>query len=134
MKLLLVEDEVLVRMVASEVLSDAGFKVVEAGTADEALKLLDASFSALVTDIEMPGSMDGLRLAQTVADKWPQLAILLVSGRRLPLVRELPGRAEMLTKPYTAQRLIDTVADLIAAQSVTGPHLEPSQPAFVPDR
>jgi len=77
---LIVEDEWLLRMLAVEVVEEAGFVVLEAGDADEAVALLEArSDIALVfTDINMPGSMDGLKLAHAVRDRWPRVKILVV--------------------------------------------------------
>jgi CheY-like chemotaxis protein len=81
---LLVEDEALVRMMAADVLrEEGGFKVVEAADADEALTVLDATADvrALVTDVEMPGSLDGFTLARVVKQAWPQIGIVVTSGQ-----------------------------------------------------
>jgi two-component system, response regulator PdtaR len=107
---LVVEDEPLVRIFACEILTDAGYLVVEASTADEALQLLDAGIAAVVTDIEMPGSIDGLQLARRIETQWPTIGVVIVSGRRLPNPDELPHRALFLAKPYSTEHLIDTVA------------------------
>jgi FixJ family two-component response regulator len=74
---------------------------------------MDDSIAALVTDIEMPGLMDGLTLAQTAAARWPSIAIVIVSGRRLPSPDELPNHAYFLTKPYTACCLAEVVGKLL---------------------
>jgi CheY-like chemotaxis protein len=108
---LLVEDEALVRMMAADVLrEEGGFKVVEAADADEALTVLDATADvrALVTDVEMPGSLDGFTLARVVKQAWPQIGIVVTSGRMAPGPKDLPSGALFMPKPYRP-------ADLLAA-------------------
>jgi CheY-like chemotaxis protein len=79
---LVVEDEMLLRMRAVDIVEDAGFTAVEAVSADEALAILEtrSDISLLFSDIQMPGSMDGLKLAHAVHDRWPSIKIILVSG------------------------------------------------------
>jgi CheY-like chemotaxis protein len=78
---LIVEDEALVRMTAVDMIEEAGFEILEASNADEAILLLEArrDITVLFTDIEMPGSMDGLRLAQAVRGRWPPIKIIATS-------------------------------------------------------
>ncbi len=109
---LLTEDEPLVRMYAAEVLAeDGGYKVLEAAHADEALTLLRvrADVRALCTDIDMPGSMDGVGLARIVDVKWPGIGIVVTSGRQRPGIGNLPTKARFLPKPYSAQALVEAV-------------------------
>src|SRR5580700_2917182 len=79
---LVVEDEFLIRMNAAEMIEEAGFEVVEASNADEAVAILEARLDIAVvfTDIQMPGSMDGLKLAKAVRDRWPPIHIVATSG------------------------------------------------------
>ena len=79
---LVVDDEVLVRTVAVDMVEQAGFEVIEASNADEAIRILESrqDIRAVFTDIQMPGSMDGLRLAQSVRDRWPPVALIVTSG------------------------------------------------------
>src|SRR5664279_3394362 len=79
---LIVEDEFLLRMGAAEMIGDAGFDVVEAASADEAIAILEArpDIRVIFTDIQMPGSMDGLKLARFVRDRWPPIKIIATSG------------------------------------------------------
>jgi len=81
---LIVEDEILVRLTAVFLLEEAGFATLEAGSADEAIKLLEArkDIQVVFTDINMPGSMDGLRLAHSIRHRWPPVQLVLTSGRR----------------------------------------------------
>src|SRR5438445_12768244 len=83
---LVVEDEMLLRMRAVDMVEDAGFTSVEAVDADEAVAILESrsDIALLFTDIQMPGSMDGLVLAHAVHDRWPPIQILLVSGQFRP--------------------------------------------------
>jgi CheY-like chemotaxis protein len=80
---LIVEDEFLLRMDAVDMVADAGFEVVEAADADEAIGILDArrDIAVVFTDIQMPGSMDGLKLARAVKGRWPPIKIVATSGR-----------------------------------------------------
>jgi CheY-like chemotaxis protein len=86
---LIVEDEALVRLGAARMIEDAGFDVIEAANADEAIQILE-SRSDIFTDIHMPGSMDGLKLAHAVRHRWPPIKIIVTSGRELLTERDLP--------------------------------------------
>ena len=79
---LIVEDEFLLRMDAVEMIAAAGFEVVEAGNADQAIEILEArrDITVVFTDIQMPGSMDGLKLARAVRGRWPPIKIVATSG------------------------------------------------------
>jgi two-component system, response regulator PdtaR len=105
---LIVEDEAPVRLVAVEMLIDAGFDVIEAGHAEAALAILGsqaAEISLLFTDITMPGEIDGLKLAHYVRWTWPEIALLITSGETRPLPQELPFGSRFLCKPYTFARV-----------------------------
>src|SRR3984957_6447215 len=80
--ILIVEDELFLRMYAAEMIQDGGFDVVEAGNADQAIAILEArpDIHVVFTDIQMPGSMDGLKLARFVRDRWPPIKIVATSG------------------------------------------------------
>ena len=125
---LLVEDEALVRMMAADVLrEEGGFKVVEAADADEALTVLDATedVRALVTDVEMPGSLDGFTLARVVKQAWPHIGIVVTSGRMAPGPKDLPLGALFMPKPYRP-------ADLLAAVRTVLPSDQTEIPAEAP--
>ena len=79
---LIVEDEFLLRMDAADMVAAAGFEVVEAANADEAIEILEArrDITVVFTDIQMPGSMDGLKLARAVRGRWPPIKIVATSG------------------------------------------------------
>jgi CheY-like chemotaxis protein len=103
------EDEILIRILAVEVLTDAGFEVIEAGNADEALTTLQSrpwAIHLLFTDIHMPGQMSGLELAHHVRRNWPHVALLIASGRDRPLSAALPEGSVFLTKPYNPDHVV----------------------------
>ena len=99
---LVVEDEALVRMGMVDYLEDSGFEVLEASNADEAIAMLveHAEIRVLFTDIDMPGGIDGLRLAAAVRDRWPPIRIVVTSGHRNVTPDELPHEARFFQKPY----------------------------------
>lgn len=99
---LVVEDEPFIRMDTVDVVERAGFDVLEAGTADEAVALLESNsdIAIVVTDIEMPGSMNGIRLAHVVRNRWPPVRLIVVSGRLLPAANELPANTRFVSKPF----------------------------------
>jgi CheY-like chemotaxis protein len=108
---LVVEDEPFVRLDAIATLEGAGFRVVEATNADEAISILEVrrDIRVVVTDIQMPGSMDGLKLAATIHDRWPPIALIVTSGHVMPRNRELPERGRFLPKPYSGPRLVEAI-------------------------
>jgi two-component system, response regulator PdtaR len=116
-RVLVVEDDALIRMDAVDMLESAGFDVSATANADEAVKLLetDSAFVAIFTDIEMPGSIDGLRLAHAVKDRWPPIKILATSGHARFRAVELPQGGMFVSKPYTSDQVTKALRDLIAA-------------------
>jgi two-component system, response regulator PdtaR len=111
---LLVEDEMLVRMLAAEVLSEAGFTIIESGSAEEALTVLETrpDVGVLFTDVNMPGALDGLGLAQIVHERVPTVGILIGSGRIRPSPGELPPGGRFIPKPYAPSALTEAVRAL----------------------
>jgi two-component sensor histidine kinase/CheY-like chemotaxis protein len=104
---LVVEDEMVLRMRAVDIVEDAGFTPVEAVNADEAMTILESrsDIDLLLTDIQMPGSMDGLRLAHAVHDRWPSIKIILVSGQVKPSDAERPADSRFFGKPLAVQQM-----------------------------
>jgi two-component system, response regulator PdtaR len=92
-----------------------GSKVFEAVNADEALTVLDArpDVQAVVTDIEMPGSMDGLELARTVRERWPGVGIVVTSGRECPGPDDLSDKVAFLAKPYLPDTIISVIRQMV---------------------
>lgn len=113
---LLVEDDPVQRMSAAEALRAAGLDVVEVPTVDGAISALDAraGLRAMVVDVELTGeTMNGFTLAKAVAARWPEVAILVVSGVREPAEDQLPAGARFLRKPYEVQELTSSVFSLV---------------------
>ncbi|MGM4886045.1 response regulator [Tardiphaga sp. 604_B6_N1_1] len=102
---LVVEDEVLIRDFVCEELADTGFEVIQVGTADEAIAVLEArqDIHLVFTDIDMPGSMDGIKLAAAVRDRWPPVHIIITTGKARPLVYR-PMRC-LFRSPISARTL-----------------------------
>jgi CheY-like chemotaxis protein len=103
---MVVDDDVLERMGASYMFSDAGYRVLEAGNADEALRFFEsnADIRLLFTDVSMPGSMSGSDLARVVAERWPNIAIIMTSGRPRP--EPLPLGTQFHAKPYEQNNVL----------------------------
>jgi two-component sensor histidine kinase/DNA-binding NarL/FixJ family response regulator len=112
---LIVEDEMVLRMRAVDIVEDAGFNPVEAVNADEAMTILESrsDISLLFTDIQMPGSMDGLKLAHAVHDRWPGIKIILVSGRINPTEAEKPEDSRFFGKPIGVSQMIAQLQEMI---------------------
>ncbi len=113
---LVVEDEILVRMTIASTLEDNGYEVFEAGNADEAIILLEthASIRLMFTDIDMPGSIDGLKLARAVRDRWPPVRIVVTSGNHVIDVADLPEGSRFFGKPYRGSAIISSFKELLA--------------------
>ena len=112
--ILIVEDELLIRMNAVEMIEDAGFEVLEAASADEAIAILESRLDITVvfTDIQMPGSMNGLKLATVVRDRWPPIQIVATSGLVDVRTGDLPDGGRFLPKPYSPAQIIGTLREL----------------------
>ncbi|MEH2567880.1 response regulator [Bradyrhizobium sp. AZCC 2289] len=112
---LVVEDEMLLRMRAVDMVEDAGYTSLEAVDADEAVAILEArsDVALLLTDIQMPGSMDGLGLAHAVHDRWPRIKIILVSGQLKLSGIDIPANSRFFGKPLEPQVMIAQMQRMI---------------------
>jgi two-component system, response regulator PdtaR len=112
--ILTVEDETLVSAYLGQVLKDGGYHVIAAANADEAIEVLEArdDIRIVITDVHMPGSMDGLRLAAAVKDRWPPIKIIIASGKAAPRDEEMPSDCQFLPKPYAAHTVLAAVRQL----------------------
>ena len=113
---LIVEDEPIQRMFAADAVADAGFEVLEAENADEAVRILESRSDVRIvfTDIDMPGSMDGLKLAAAVRGRWPPIEIILTSGHHSVATGDLPNLSVFIPKPYEPNRVVATLRQLAA--------------------
>jgi CheY-like chemotaxis protein len=117
--ILVVEDEILIRMDAVDYFSDEGFDVLEAGSADEALLVLESrcDIDFVFSDINMPGRLDGLGLCRRVAEHWPQIGVIITSGMMRPTKTSLPERTLFVEKPYEYKRLLESLRRLGTSRS-----------------
>jgi two-component system, response regulator PdtaR len=105
--ILIVEDEVLVRLATRDGIEAAGFQVHDAQDADDAIQLLEAhpDIGLIFTDVDMPGSMDGVKLAHYVRKTWPPVKIIVTSGFKNVTPDRLPNGSIFLSKPYLPDQL-----------------------------
>ena len=115
---LVVEDETLVRVAIADHLEDAGFTVLEAENAEKAIAILvrNPDVKLVFTDVDMPGGMDGLRLAAAIRDRWPPIKIVVTSGYRLVPTDELPVEAEFFSKPYNPDKIVSSFQAMMRRQ------------------
>ena len=112
---LVVEDEMLLRMRAVDMVEDAGYTSVEAVDADQAVAILESrsDIALLFTDIQMPGSMDGLGLARSVHERWPPIKIIMVSGQLKLASIDIPAASRFFGKPLEAGEMIAEMRSMI---------------------
>jgi CheY-like chemotaxis protein len=112
---LIVEDDPFLRTLMAEFVNEAGFETLEACNADQAIAVLESSskIAVLFTDVNMPGSMDGLKLAGVVSNRWPVVGILVTSGRVLLQQADLPPSGRFLQKPYQVAAMIADLHSLV---------------------
>jgi CheY-like chemotaxis protein len=115
--ILIVEDEFLLRLDSAETIEHAGFEVIQAANADEAIAILNArpDIHVVFTDIQMPGSMDGLRLARFVRNRWPPIKIVATSGQVVASAGDSPAGSVFLPKPYRGAEVVATLRELTGA-------------------
>ncbi len=114
-KVLVVEDEMMLRMRAVDIVEDAGFTPIEAVNADDAFAILESrsDIDLLFTDIQMPGTMDGLKLAHAVHARWPSIKIMLVSGQVTPSETEKPVNSRFYGKPLGVKKMIAELQEML---------------------
>jgi two-component system, response regulator PdtaR len=113
---LVVEDEFLSRLNAVNLVEDAGYKAVEASNAEEAIAILEArkDIRVVFTDIDMPGTMDGLKLAHAIRTRWPPIELIVTSGHFHLTGADLPERGRFFSKPYRDQEIISALHHFVA--------------------
>ncbi len=110
---LVVEDDPLVRMGAAAIARQTADKVYEAGNADDALLILEANsdITLLFTDIDMPGTIDGLRLAEVVHERWPTIRLIVTSGRVALRDDQIPDDGHFIGKPYYPENIRSAIRE-----------------------
>ena len=118
MKILVVEDEPLIRLGLASLVEEAGYDVIEAANADEAIAKLerDPGVRLVLTDVDMPGVMDGVRLAHYVHNRWPPIRLIVISGKVGVTRAELPPGSRFFTKPASDTVLLNAVRELSGAE------------------
>jgi CheY-like chemotaxis protein len=113
---LVVDDEMFARLFAVQIFLDEGFTVLEAADAEEGLSVLDRNedVGLLFTDINMPGALDGLQLAERVRRVRPDIALVATSGSAGPIGGALPSGSRFIPKPYTAHALMTAIRDVVS--------------------
>jgi CheY-like chemotaxis protein len=113
--ILTVEDEFLVREYLGAVLEEAGYSVIAVKNADEAIATLESrdDIDVVFTDINMPGSMDGLSLAAAVRDRWPTIKLIVTSGKARPGSQEMPVGSRFVSKPAGPEVILSVVRQLV---------------------
>jgi CheY-like chemotaxis protein len=114
---LIVEDEFLLQLDSPATIESAGFVVIQAANADDAIAILKGrpDIHVVFTDIQMPGAMDGLKLARFVRDRWPPIKIVATSGRVMVGDDDLPAGSVFLPKPYRGAQVVATLREMTRA-------------------
>ena len=109
--ILIVEDELWLSLDISEALEDEGYDVITVANADDAIKVLESrnDVHTIFTDIDLPGSVDGLKLAAAVRDRWPPVNIIVTTGMRAPRRDEMPANSMFIAKPYRSAEVLEAV-------------------------
>jgi two-component system, response regulator PdtaR len=112
---LIVEDEMLIRMGAVDLVLSAGYEALEARDADEAIRILEArhDIDLVFTDVQMPGTMDGIKLANFIRGRWPPVKLLVASGNAIIEESSLPSGSRFFSKPYDDHAITDAMAKLL---------------------
>jgi CheY-like chemotaxis protein len=115
--ILVVEDDSLIRMSAVDLMTSAGFDVVAAVHADDAILVLEArpDIQLVFTDVDMPGTMDGIKLCHYIRERWPPVKLIVVSGKTILAESDLPQGAKFFSKPYENATVIEAITSLLAA-------------------
>ena len=116
---LVVEDEPLILLDIVDYLESEGFRVLRAANAAQAIEMLERepAISIIFTDVEMPGTMDGLKLAALVRDRWPPVKIVVTSGHKTVEITDLPDGGVFFSKPYRPEELAITFRELTSLAS-----------------
>ncbi len=116
---LVVEDDMLIRMGAVDIVLSAGYEALEASDADEAIRILESRFDVdlVFTDVQMPGTMDGIKLSHYIRERWPPVKLLVASGNAILEESLLPAGTRFFAKPYDDHAIADAMARLLASEA-----------------
>ena len=114
---LVVEDDALILMGALDLVAHAGFEGVGAANADEAIAILEvrADIHLVFTDVQMPGTIDGLKLVHYIRNRWPRIHLMVASGRAIKEESDLPTGSRFFSKPYDDDTIVKEMTRLLAA-------------------
>lgn len=115
--ILVVEDSPLIRMGAVDLVLSAGYEAVEAHDADEAIRILESRYDIdlVFTDVQMPGTMDGIKLCHYIRDRWPPIKLIVASGAAILEESSLPFGSRFFPKPYDNHTIMDAMAHLLGS-------------------
>ena len=118
---LAVEDEELARLIITDYLREGGFAVLQSANAEQALAVLEqrGDVRAVVLDVVMPGAMDGIALAHLIHERWPGIGLLVMSGKGVPKMVQLPPGAGFLPKPYFGPSIVGRLRAIISTDKET---------------
>jgi two-component system, response regulator PdtaR len=118
---LVVEDEELARLIITDYLREGGFAVLQSANAEQALAVLEqrGDVRAVVLDVVMPGAMDGIALAHLIHQRWPGIGLLVMSGKGVPKMVQLPPGAGFLPKPYFGPSIVGRLRAIISTDKET---------------
>ena len=118
---LVVEDEELARLIITDYLREGGFAVLQSANAEQALAVLEqrGDVRAVVLDVVMPGAMDGIALAHLIHERWPGIGLLVMSGKGVPKMVQLPPEAGFLPKPYFGPSIVGRLRAIISTDKET---------------
>ncbi|WJH38787.1 response regulator (plasmid) [Aliirhizobium terrae] len=117
---LVVEDEPLLRLAAIDLVEMAGYEAIPAADATEAVKILEArnDIRVVMTDVDMPRGVDGMRLAAIIRDRWPPIKIIIVSGHVEDPGNLIPAETMFFSKPYREEQIMETILGMMSTWSV----------------
>jgi two-component system, response regulator PdtaR len=114
--ILVVEDDPIIRIGALQLVANAGFEAIEASNADEAIRVLEArsDIHLVFTDVGMPGTMDGIKLAHYIRRRWPPVKLIVASGKAILDESHLPAGARFFAKPYSESAIVGAMIAMLS--------------------
>lgn len=116
---LVVEDSAIIRMSAVDLVLSAGYEALEAGDADEAIRILEArdDIDLVFTDVQMPGTMDGIKLSHYIRDRWPPVKLIVASGAAIVEESMLPAGSRFFPKPYDDLTITEAMQRMLSSEN-----------------